>query len=59
MIYKDEIKAAGFWWSKSKRAWYYNGSDKKSKRRGRYSMDGLRAKWGYTEVNTEEQKKLA
>ena len=59
MIYKDEIKAAGFWWSKSKRAWYYNGSDKKSKRRGRYSMDGLRAKWGYTEVNTEEQMKLA
>jgi len=59
MLYKDEIKTAGFWWSKSKRAWYYNGSDKKTTRRGRYSMNGLRAKWGYTEVETEEQKKLA
>lgn len=59
MIYKDQIKAAGFWWSKSKKAWYYNGSDKKTRRRGRYSMDGLRAKWGYTEIDSEEQKKLA
>lgn len=59
MIYKDEIKAAGFWWSKSKRAWYYNGSEHKTRRRGRYSMDGLRMKWGTIEVEKEPQRKLA
>ena len=59
MIYKSEIKAAGFFWSKSKRAWYWNGDTHKSKRRGHYSMDKLRAMWGSQEVSTEEQKKLA
>ena len=52
MINKDQIKELGFFWSKSKRAWYYNGSDKKTKRRGRYSMDGLRNKWGSEMVGT-------
>lgn len=59
MIYKDEIKAAGFWWSKTKKAWYWNGSDKKTTRRGRYSMDGLRNHWGSQAVKEEEQRKLA
>ena len=59
LIYKDEIKAAGFWWSKSKMAWYYNGDNKKSKRRGRYSMNALREKWGSQEVEKEERRKLA
>lgn len=59
MIYKDDIKAAGFWWSKSKKAWYYNGSDQKTRRRGRYSMEKLREKWGTQEVKTEERRKLA
>lgn len=57
MIYKDEIKAAGFWWSKSKHAWYWNGSTEKTKRRGRYSMDALRLKWGSTEVREDEKKR--
>lgn len=55
MIYKDEIKAAGFWWSKSKHAWYWNGSTEKTKRRGRYSMEGLRNKWGTQEVKEDEK----
>lgn len=59
MLYKDQIKAAGFWWSKSKMAWYYNGSDKKTRRRGRYSMDKLREMWGTQEVETEGRRKLA
>ena len=58
MTYKEEIKAAGFWWSKSKRAWYYNGSETKSRRRGRYSLNGLRSKWGSTEVKDEAKKKI-
>lgn len=59
MIYKDEIKAAGFWWSKSKKAWYYTGEKEHHKRRGHYSMNGLRDKWGSVEVEREEQKRLA
>lgn len=46
MAYKDEIKAAGFWWSRNKKAWYYNGDTKKTHRRGRYTMEQLRNKWG-------------
>lgn len=59
MLYKDEIKSAGFWWSKSKKAWYWNGSPERSKRRGQYSMSELRAKWGSQEIEKEEQRKLA
>ena len=59
LIYKEEIKKAGFFWSNNKKAWYYNGDDRKSPRRGRYNMDQLRQKWGTTEVETEPQKKLA
>lgn len=59
MTYKDEIKAAGFWWSKSKKAWYFNGETVHKKRRGHYSMNGLRQRYGSVEVETVEQKKLA
>lgn len=59
MIYKDEIKAAGFWWSKTKKAWYYNGSEKKTRRRGRYSMEGLRIKWGSTRIDPDPTPTLA
>ena len=58
MAYKDDIKAAGFWWSKSKRAWYYNGDNRKSRRRGRYSMDKLREKWGSEEVEVKAQSRI-
>ena len=58
MEYKEEIKAAGFWWSKNKKAWYYNGDGKKSRRRGRYSMDQLREKWGTEEVKKTRQERL-
>lgn len=57
-FYKDEIKAAGFWWSKSKKAWYYNGDDKKSRARGHYNMTQLRDKWGSEEVKKEDRKKI-
>lgn len=62
LIYKDQIKAAGFFWSKTKKAWYYNGSKEKSHRRGRYSMDGLREKWGTQKVKEDKDtrtRKLA
>lgn len=57
-LYKDEIKAAGFWWSKNKKSWYFNGDDKKSRRRGRFTMDQLREKWGSEEVKKEKQERI-
>ena len=58
MVYKEHIKSAGFWWSKSKKAWYYNGDKKKSHRRGRYNMDKLREKWGTTEIDPDPRPRL-
>lgn len=52
-IHKDALKAAGFVWSKSKKAWYHAGEKLQGKRRGRYSMNGLRMKWGTTEVKND------
>lgn len=59
LVYKDEIKAAGFFWSKKKKAWYYNGDTKKTRRRGRYTMEQLRYRWGSQEVHSKRQEKLA
>ena len=33
MQYKDAIKAAGFWWSRNKKAWYHNGDKERTRRR--------------------------
>lgn len=57
--YKDTIKEAGFFYSKSKKAWYYNGDNHKTRRRGRYSMKALREKWGSEVVENKPQEKLA
>lgn len=56
--YKDVLKELKFWYSKSKRAWYYSG-DAYRKRKGMFSMKQLRKHWGSTEVETEEQELLA
>lgn len=58
MVYKEQIKSAGFWWSKSKKAWYYNGDKKHSRRRGRYNMEKLREKWGTTEIDPDPRPRL-
>lgn len=58
MAYKDAIKAAGFWWSKSKKAWYYTGEKEHKKIRGHYSMTGLREKWGSVEVENESRERI-
>lgn len=56
--YKEAIKAAGFFWSKNKTAWYYNGdTDRKKKHRGYYSMEGLRDKWGTVKVKARADEK--
>ena len=55
-MYSAEIKDLGFFWSKNKKAWYYNGSKKKSKRRGRYSMEQLRNMWDTEEVKAQRAR---
>ena len=58
MQYKEIIKGAGFWWSKSKKAWYYTGEKEHHKRRGRYSLDQLRDRWTHQEIETEKQARI-
>ena len=40
-IYKDRIKAAGFFWSSKHKKWYYNGSTKKSKKHSKMSYTDI------------------
>ena len=60
MTYREELKKMHFFWSKTKKAWYHNGNEKKSRRRGHYKMDDLRMKWGSEIVGTgkDETEKL-
>lgn len=58
-LFANEIKELGFFWSKNKKAWYYNGSEKKSRRRGRYNMDQLRNMWDTEEVKSKTSAKIA
>lgn len=57
-VHKETLKAAGFIWSKTKKAWYNAGTKLSGKWRGRYSMNGLRARWGTQEVKTKDTAKL-
>ena len=56
--YHEQLKALHFWWSKSKKAWYFNGEDKFSYRRGSYSMKQLRQNWTVTEIETIRREAL-
>lgn len=47
--YRDDLKAAGFQWSKSKKSWYWFHREEDSdnrKKRGHYTMDKIREKFG-------------
>lgn len=59
-IYKEEIKNAHYWYSKSKKCWYWGGSDdfKPNGSRG-HSMKRNRAKYGSEILETEGQQKIA
>ena len=53
MIHREALKAAGYRWSGSKKAWYYTGSSTSSKRKHRgycRDMDAVRAKWGTSKI---------
>jgi len=56
---KEELKAAGYRWASKKKRWYFRPPEFKSRNRGRYSMDDIRAKYGSATQRTEERKKIA
>lgn len=58
-LYKDQIKAAGFFWSSKHKKWYYNGSKKKSKRHSKMSYDDIKNLHGAYEIKTDRRVKLA
>lgn len=56
-LYKDELKALHFWFSGKKKAWYWNGSDRKRKVRGMFTLDQVREMWGTQELQTQKRNR--
>lgn len=55
--YREHLKELHFFYSKNKKAWYYTGEDEKSRRKGRYTLDQIKEKYGVTEVETNQKVK--
>lgn len=55
--YKEQLKELGFWFAKSKKAWVFNGENKKLYR-GHYSLNQLRDKFVTENIKTTEQAKI-
>jgi hypothetical protein len=45
-IYKDQLKAAGYFWASKKLAWYFRGSEYKCSSRKGKCLDEIREKYG-------------
>lgn len=56
--HKEILKAAGFMWAPKKKLWYFRPADYKSKGRGKFSMDDIRATHGSEKVSNKERNKL-
>lgn len=56
--YKDDIKAAGFFWSSKHKKWYYNGGTKKSKKHSKLTFDQVKDLHGCKTVKTAKQARL-
>ncbi len=57
MKYKEQLKALGCLWSANKKAWYYNGDSRKSKKRAHCkSMDEIRTAWGSQKIAKTDEK---
>ena len=55
----DQLKALGFMYSASKKAWYWHDGDMTKTRRRGWDMAKIRNKYGSIEVETTHDKKLA
>ena len=54
--YADIFRKAGYFWSKPKKAWYYNGQAVKMHCKGHYTLGQIRDIHGSFKVETEERK---
>lgn len=52
--YHEQLKELGFWYTKSKKAWVFNGERKKFIR-SRNKIDDLRKKWGSEQIREREE----
>lgn len=56
--YKDDIKAAGFFWSSKHKKWYWNGGTKKSKKHSKLTYEQVKDLHGCKTVKTARQARL-
>lgn len=57
--YKRILKDLGCKWASKKGAWYWRPADEKSKRRGSWPLDKIRAKYGSQAVNMKYREEVA
>lgn len=57
-LYAEQLKAAGFKFSRSKKAWYWPDTIKGAHFRGRYSLNQIREKFGAQNVETQQMELL-
>lgn len=56
---RDSIKAAGFKWAKSKKAWYWHTGDYRNYGKKKYTLGQIRMKYGSESIRTEERFAIA
>ena len=57
--YKEELKSAGFQWSKARKKWHYTPYDTAWHKGKKKSFEEIRKMYGSVEVETETQKAIA
>jgi len=53
---KEELKAHGFKFARSKMAWYFHEGYYRKRSKEAYSMDGIRDMWGYEVLRDEKEE---
>jgi len=56
--YADIFRKAGYFWSKGKKAWFYNGQAKKNVFRKPMTLSDIRVLHGSVKVDSEERKMI-
>ena len=56
---REYLKGLGFMFSGSKKSWFFNGSNKKHRTFKNYSLNDLRNKWGFTNIDNKETAAVA
>lgn len=56
---KDALKTAGFKWASKKYMWYFRPPEYRSKSRGKWSMDKIRANYGSDTVDANPYEQVA